>query len=63
MDNIKREFVTKALLPGASMATLCREYGIGRKIGYKWRSQARQEGLNDLPEQSRRPRERPEQLA
>jgi transposase InsO family protein len=61
MNTIRREFVTKALVHGASFAALCREYSISRKTGYKWRQRALNDGLQRLAEQSRRPKSSPMQ--
>ena len=36
--SIREEFVLKALEPNTSLATLCREFGVSRKTGYKWPS-------------------------
>jgi len=41
---------------------LCREYGISKKVGYKWRKRFLEEGLNGMAEKSRRPHRSPEQL-
>jgi transposase InsO family protein len=60
---IRREFVTKALMQGVTFSALCREYGISRKTGYKWKQRALAEGLRRLSEQSRRPKSSPTQLA
>jgi transposase InsO family protein len=62
VNTIRREFVTQALLRGASFAALCRQYGISRKTGYKWRQRALADGLNRLAERSRRPLSCPHQL-
>lgn len=62
MDTLRREFATRALLKSASLAALCREYGISRKTGYKWRERAMADGLGALGELSRRPRASPKQL-
>ncbi len=62
MSDVRREFVTKALQGGVSFAMLCREYGISRKTGYKWKERAVADGLNALAEHSRRPRRSPRQL-
>ena len=62
VNTIRREFVTKALLQDASLAALCREFGISRKTGYKWRARALAEGLVGLGEHSRRPRNSPTEL-
>jgi transposase InsO family protein len=62
VNTIRREFVTKALLRGASFAALCREYGVSRKTGYKWQQRALADGLSRLAEHSRRPKSSPGQL-
>jgi len=57
-------FVVEASQPGASMAALCRAYGISRRTGYKWLSRFREAGsLRGLTEESRRPRSSPCQTA
>lgn len=43
-----------------TMAELCREFGISRQAGYKWRQRYREEGVAGLAERSRRPRGSPE---
>lgn len=62
VNTIRQEFVTKAMIKGASFAGLCREYGISRKTGYKWRERALEDGLCRLAEHSRRPKSSPSQL-
>lgn len=62
MKDIRREFVTKALQATTSFVSLCREYGISRKTGYKWKQRALAEGLSALAEHSRRPQRSPKQL-
>lgn len=62
VNTIRQEFVTKALTEGSNFAALCREYGVSRKTGYKWRERALADGLNRLSEQSRRPKSSPTQL-
>ena len=63
MNDVRREFVVKALQRVRPLAALCREYGISRKTGWKWRERARAEGLSVLAEHSRRPRRSPQRLA
>jgi transposase InsO family protein len=63
MNDLRREFVIKALQRRVSFAALCRQYGISRKTGYKWRQRAQEDGLNLLGERSRRPRRSPRQLS
>ena len=62
VNTIRREFVTKVLMKTVSFAALCREYGISRKTGYKWRERALADGLSRLAEHSRRPKRSPSQL-
>src|SRR5579859_1586598 len=62
MNDVRRGFVTKALQDGGSFSALCRQYGISRKTGYKWKERALADGLSALAEHSRRPRCSPRQL-
>ena len=62
MNDSRLEFVRRAQGQEASVAALCREYGISRKTGYKWLQRAREDGLRGLRERSRRPRCSPRQL-
>jgi transposase InsO family protein len=55
---LRQEFVTLAQQEGASMAELCRRYGISRKTGYKWLGRARA-GERGLTDRSRRPHTTP----
>ena len=43
------------LLDGESMTTVCREFGVSRKTGYKIFNRYKDCGLNGLQDQSRRP--------
>lgn len=43
------------LLEGEEMSSLCREYGISRKTGYKMYDRYKDEGLTSLSDRSRRP--------
>lgn len=51
----RMEFAIKAL-SCSNFGELCREYGISRKTGYKWRERFVAGGLGGLVEESRRPR-------
>ena len=55
------EFVMKAL-NHPNFGELCREYGISRKTGYKWRDRFVSHGLGGLSELSRRPHSHSQQL-
>lgn len=56
------EFAMKAV-DCPNFRELCREYGISRKTGYKWRERFVQEGLGGLNELSRRPHSHADQLS
>lgn len=62
MNEVRKEFILKALAPGANLSALRREYGVTRKTGRKWRERARQEWINFVAERSRRPRASPKEL-
>lgn len=51
----RREFVQLALVEGANMTALCRQFQVSRKTGYKWLARFRSEGDAALVDQSRRP--------
>ena len=55
------EFVMKAV-SHPNFGELCREYGISRKTGYKWRERFVSHGLDGLGEHSRRPHGHAQQL-
>lgn len=55
----RKAFVGEALKGEASFSALCCEFGISRKTGYKWLKRYRDEGLNGLADQSRRPQHSP----
>jgi putative transposase len=49
------EFLLRVIPGVEDFAALCREYGISRKTGYKWKERFLAEGLPGLRDQSRRP--------
>lgn len=55
------EFAMRAL-SCPNFTELCREYGISRKTGYKWRDRLLTNGLEGMNEASRRPRSHPDEL-
>lgn len=57
----RKEFALKAMTTG-DFTELCREYGISRQTGYKWRRRFVAEGLGGLGGKSRRPQSSPQQL-
>jgi putative transposase len=62
MINERTEFALKALQPGVNFSALCAEYGISRKVGYKWKDRFLQKGSRGLHDQSRRPKNSPVEL-
>ena len=56
------EFALKAMR-ALNFRTLCQEYGISTKTGYKWKERFIREGLEGMAEQSRRPKSHADQLA
>jgi transposase len=59
----KMEFVIRATAPGAKLAPLCREFGITRPTGRKWRKRYLELGPVGLEEESRRPKTSPLAMA
>ena len=62
MTDTRRAFVSKALAKGANLSALCREFGVTRKTGRKWRDRALACGTQSLREHSRRPLHSPHRL-
>src|ERR1700735_2122539 len=52
---LREEFVSLALAPGANVSELCRRFGIERSNGYKWLARYKAEGHAGLADRSRRP--------
>ena len=59
----KLEFAERAVMPGAKLAPLCREFGVTRPTGRKWRQRYLELGAAGLEEESRRPKTSPLSLA
>ncbi len=59
----REEFVLKSLSEDTSFVSLCKEYGISRKTGYKWRDRFLEDGKYGLGDKSRRPKSSPSELA
>ncbi len=53
--NLRTEFILRVLHDNVSFRTLCREYGISAKTGYKWKERFLEHGITGLYDQSRRP--------
>ena len=56
-EHVRMEFVLLAMEREVNMSELCRQFGICRKTGYKWKKRYEQEGLRGLRERSRAPKE------
>jgi putative transposase len=58
----RTEFVLRVLRNVERFGEVCREFGISRKTGYKWKQRFLEEGLSGLGDQSRRPETSPNEL-
>jgi len=59
---LRLEFALRSLKAG-DFSALCREYGISRKTGYKWRDRFLAHGAEGLVEKSRRPLSSPGKIS
>jgi len=59
----RTEFVFRVIQKGERFGDVCREYGISRKTGYKWKERFLSEGLSGLGDESRRPKTSPTELS
>lgn len=55
MINERTEFALRSLQPGVTFSELCQEYGISRRVGYKWKNRFLSEGIAGMLDQSRKP--------
>lgn len=62
MINERTKFALLSLQPGVNFSALCEQYGISRKIGYKWRNRFLTDGISGLVDQSRRPFNSPQKI-
>lgn len=60
--DLRTEFITKSLTNSQSFISLCKEYGISTKTGYKWKKRYHQNGISGLYDQSRKPKSSPNKL-
>ncbi len=58
----RTEFVLRALRNAECFGDLCREFGIARKTGYKWKERFLRDGLAGLGDHSRRPMTSPQEI-
>jgi putative transposase len=59
----RTEFVLRVIRGVEVFGEVCREYGISRKTGYKWKERFLEEGLSGLGDESRRPKSSPRELS
>ena len=53
--NRRQEFALRSIAPNENFSALCREFGISRKVGYKWKQRFLSKGIEGLADESRRP--------
>lgn len=58
----RSEFSLRAVKGVEKFGDLCREFGISRKTGYKWKERFLADGLSGLSDQSRRPSSSPGEI-
>jgi transposase InsO family protein len=61
--NLRTEFVLSVFQGKVPFEELCRQYGISRKTGYKWKERFVEHGVDGLIDRSRRPRGSPSSAA
>jgi len=59
----RKEFMMKVLKSNDSFKSLCQEFGVSTKTGYKWFNRFISEGIDGLNDRSRRPRHHSLQLS
>jgi transposase InsO family protein len=59
LEHLRMDFVAIAREPEVSMSEVCRQFGISRKTGYKWRQRYEVSGLVGLADRSHRPYKSP----
>jgi putative transposase len=57
--SLKLQFVERAVVKGANLSELCREFGVSRQTGHKWVRRYRELGPLGLVDESRRPDSNP----
>ena len=60
--DLKEEFIIRAQKEQQSFSSLCHEYNISRKTGYKWRERFNNDGFTGLKNQTRCPKKSPAKL-
>ncbi|MBC2602907.1 helix-turn-helix domain-containing protein [Puniceicoccus vermicola] len=62
MINERTEFALRSLQEGVNFLELCREYGISRPTGYKWKARYLRDGGKGMEDRSKRPSSCPNEL-
>lgn len=62
VTNERMRFIVALGNEEASMAALCRRFGISRRTGYKWLARWQSEGLTGLGDRSRAPKRHPNEV-
>jgi transposase InsO family protein len=57
--SLRQEFVSLAAAQDLPFSELCRRFGISRQTGYKWIERHKEQGVQGLADQSRRPHHSP----
>ena len=60
--DLRTEFVLRAIRGVEPFGRLCKEFGITRRTGYKWKERFFTDGLSGLGNQSRRPARSPKEI-
>ena len=59
----RTEFALRVLRNRERFGDLCREFGVSRKTGYKWKERFLRDGLSGLTDHSRRPNTTPNEIS
>lgn len=59
----RMKFVLFAQQKGANLSALCRQFGVSRRVGYKWLERFEEGGVAALCNQSRRPKTNPQKVS
>ena len=62
MKEVRRSFCERVLTSRANLSSVCQEYGISRKTGYKWLRRYQSQGDRGLLNKSRRPHRSPHKV-
>jgi putative transposase len=62
MDRQREDFINRLLEANMTFSDVCSEFGISRKVGYKWWFRFQENGLQGLVDQSRAPKNCPHRI-